>query len=125
MRNRVAMAAAALAAAAISLGVVFSARATTMPGKLYVSKLVIDNNAIKVRIRRNTWAETIHYRRGAEVRYEVANHATRAFSLNILGSVTGPLSPGQRTSILVYWGRRGSFVFRAFPRGARLRVVVA
>ena len=119
------MAAAAVAVAAISPGVVCSARATTVPGKLYVSRLVIYDNAVKVRIRRNTWAATIHYLRGAEVRYEVTNRGTRAFSLNILGSVTGRLAPGKRTSILVYWGRRGSFVFRALPRGAQLRVIVA
>jgi len=119
------MAAAALAAAAVGLGVARSARATTVPGRLYVSPLVIYDNAVKVRIRHNTWAQTIHYLRGAEVRYDVTNRGTRAFSLNILGSVTGRLAPGQRTSILVYWGRRGSFVFRAFPRGARLRVIVA
>ena len=124
MKARSAMAAAALAAAAIGLGGARPSRATTVPGKLYVSRLVISDDAVKVRVRRNTWAKTIHYPRGAEVRYEVTNRATRAFSLNILGSATGRLAPGQHTSILVYWGRRGSFVFRASPRGARLRAIV-
>jgi len=119
------MAAAALSAAAIALGVVSSSQATTVPGKVYVSPLAIYDNAVKVRIRHNTWRDTIHYPRGVEVRYDVTNRGTRAFSLDILGSVTGRLAPGKRTSILVYWARRGSFVFRASPRGARLRVIVA
>jgi hypothetical protein len=114
--------AAATAAATVGLQ---SAQATTVPGRLYISDLVITDNAVKVHIRRHTWADTIHYLRGAEVRYEVLNRGTRAYSLNILGSTTGRLSPGKRTSILVYWGRRGSFAFRASPRGARLRVIVA
>jgi hypothetical protein len=119
------MAAAALAAAAVALGGADAVRATTVPGRLYVSRLVISDNAVNVRIRRNTWRDTIHYPRGAEVRYEVTNRGTRAFSLNILGSVTGRLAPGHHTSILVYWGNRGDFVFRALPKGARLRVIVA
>jgi hypothetical protein len=114
------MAAAAFAAAAI----VVSAQATTVPGKLYVSPLVISDRSVKVRIRHNTWRDTLHYLRGAEVRYEVVNRGSRAYSLDILGSVTGRLAPGRRTSILVYWGRRGSFVFHVSPRGARLRVIV-
>jgi hypothetical protein len=117
--------AAALAAATVGLGAAHSARATTVPGRLYISSLRITNTTVEVHIRRHTWASTIRYRRGAEVRYEVVNLGTRAFSLNILGSVTGVLRPGNRTSILVYWGRRGSFVFRASPRGARLKVIVA
>jgi hypothetical protein len=123
MRRRFVVAA-ALAAATVGLGAANSARATTVPGRLYISSLRITDNAIEVHIRRHAWAETIHYPRGAEVRYEVVNRGTRAYSLNILGSVTGRLRPGKRTSILVYWGRRGDFDFRASPRGARLRVIV-
>jgi hypothetical protein len=124
VRTRLAVAAAALSAAATVLGAVVSARATTVPGKVYVSPLVIYDKAVKVRIRHNTWRDTIRYLRGAEVRYEVVNRGTRAYSLDILGSVTGRIEPGRHATILVYWGRRGSFVFRAAPRGARLRVVV-
>jgi hypothetical protein len=114
----------ALAAAAAWLGTVHGARATTVPGRLYISSLRITDSTIAVHIRRHVWASTIRYRRGAEVRYEVVNNGTRAYSLDILGSLTGRLRPGNRTSILVYWGRRGSFVFRAAPRGARLKVIV-
>ena len=117
--------AAALAAATAGFGVAHSARATTVPGQLYISKLVISDTTIKVHIRRNTWSQTLHYQRGAEVRYDVVNRGTRTYSLDILGSLTGRLRPGKRTSILVYWSHRGSFVFRASPRGARLRVVVS
>jgi hypothetical protein len=116
---------AALAAAVVVLGDAALVDATTAPGTLYVSKLVIRDDAVKVRIRRNTWADVIHYRRGAEVRYEVTNSGTRRFSLNILGSTTGRIAPGGHASILVFWGRRGRFVFRAMPKGARLRVTVA
>jgi hypothetical protein len=119
------MVAAALAAATVGLGAARSARATTVPGRLYISSLRITDKTIEVHIRRHTWAATIRYKRGAEVRYEVVNSGTRAYSLDILGSVTGRLRPGNRASILVYWDRRGSFVFRASPRGARLRVIVA
>jgi hypothetical protein len=111
-------------AAAMVLGGAHSVRATTQPGKVYVSSLVIQDNAIKVRIRRHTWAETVHYLRGAEVSYEVLNRGTRRFSLNILGSTTGVLAPGQGASILVVWTFRGSFRFRASPHGALLRVIV-
>jgi hypothetical protein len=116
---------AAHAAIVVALGGGDAARATTSPGVLSVSRLVIRNDAIRVRIRPNRWSSTLHYLRGAEVRYEVANRGTRAFGLDILGSTTGILAPGRRTSILVFWGRRGTFVFRAAPRGARLRVVVS
>lgn len=119
------MVAAALAAATIGLAAARPASATTVPGRLYITDLVITDTTIKAHIRRDTWSATIHYPRGVEVRYQVLNRGTRSYSLNILGSVTGRLRPGRRTSILVYWGRRGSFVFRASPRGARLRVVVA
>lgn len=119
------MVAAALAAATVGLANAHSVRGTTVPGRLYITDLVITDTTIKAHIRRDTWAATIHYQRGAEVRYEVLNRGSRSYSLNILGSVTGRLRPGKRTSILVYWDRRGSFVFRASPRGARLKVVVA
>lgn len=119
------MVAVALAAATVGLAEAHSARATTVPGRLYITNLVITDTTIKAHIRRHTWAATIHYLRGVEVRYEVLNRGSRAYSLNILGSATGLLQPGKRTSILVYWGRRGSFVFRASPRGARLKVIVA
>jgi len=119
------MVAAALAAATVGLTTAHSVPATTVPGRLYITDLVITDTTIKAHIRRDTWAATIHYPRGVEVRYEVLNRGTRVYSLNILGSATGRLRPGKRTTILVYWGRRGSFVFRASPRGARLKVVVA
>jgi hypothetical protein len=114
----------ALAAATACLAGIHDAGATTVPGRLYITSLRITDSAITAHIRRHVWASTIHYRRGAEVRYEVVNRGTRAYSLDILGSATGRLTPGKRTSILVYWGRRGHFVFRAAPRGARLSVVV-
>jgi hypothetical protein len=112
--------------AAVSAGLgVEAVDATTAPGTLYVSKLVIRDDAISVRVRRHRWSSTLHYLRGAEVRYEVTNHGTHPFGLNILGSTTGMLAPGRSASILVYWGNRGKYVFRAVPRGARLRVVVS
>lgn len=117
--------AAALAAATVGLAEAHSVKATTVPGRLYITDLVITDTTIRAHIRRDTWAATIHYPRGVEVRYEVLNRGSRAYSLNILGSVTGRLRPGKRASILVYWGRRGTFVFRASPRGARLKVIVA
>lgn len=117
--------AAAVAVATATIGCVHAAQATTVPGRLYISDLVITDHAVKVHVRRHLWSETLHYARGAEVRYEVLNRGTRPYGLDILGSTTGMLRPGRRTSILVYWGRRGSFVFRASPRGARLRVIVA
>jgi hypothetical protein len=95
-----------------------------VPGRLYISSLVITDKAVKVHIRRNLWSSTIRYRRGVEVRYQIVNKGTRAYSLDILGSVTGRLHPENRTSILVYWGTRGTFVFRASPHGARLKVIV-
>jgi hypothetical protein len=91
---------------------------------LSVSQVVIDDHAIRVRIRRHTWASSVHYLRGAEVRYEVSNRGTRPFSLDILGSVTGVLRPGRHGSMLVYWSHRGRYVFRVRPRGPRLRVAV-
>jgi hypothetical protein len=114
----------AAALAALVLGSAHVAHATTQPGTLYVSPLVIRDDAIKVRIRPVTWADKLRYVRGAEVRYEIVNRGTRRFSLNILGSTTGVLAPGRRTSILVAWTHRGRFVFHASPNGARLRVTV-
>jgi hypothetical protein len=115
----------AAASAAIVIGDTRAVRATTMPGVLSVSKLVITDHAMMVRIRRHKWASVVHYPRGAEVRYDVSNRGTRPYSLNILGSVTGRLAPGRRAPILVYWGRRGTFVFRALPDGPKITVVIA
>jgi hypothetical protein len=109
----------AAAAAAVA-----TAHATTQPGIVYVEQLRITDHAILVRNRRRRWSSTVRYFRGAEVRYEVTNRGTRTYSLDILGSVTGPLTPGHRTSILVYWPRRGSFTFHARPTGPSLHVAV-
>ena len=122
--RRARAAAAAVAVVVAALGGPGRADGTTAPGRVYVSKLVIRDDAVEVRIRRDRWAATLRYRRGAEVRYEVTNSGTRPFNLNMLGSTTGLLRPGGRTTMLVAWNRRGSFVFRATPRGPRLRVVV-
>jgi hypothetical protein len=118
-------AAIALAIAAACVGGAGSSRATTAPGVVSVSKLVITDRAVMIRIRRHTWVSVAHYSRGAEVRYDVSNRGTRAYSLDILGSVTGRLAPGRQTTILVAWTHRGKFVFRALPNGARVVVWVA
>jgi hypothetical protein len=86
---------------------------------------VITDRAVTVRIRRHTWSSVVHYRRGAEVRYDVSNRGRRAYSLDILGSDTGRLAPGRQTTLLVSWSHPGKFVFRALPKGARLGVWVA
>ena len=119
------VAATASAIAATGLGGANGSRATTAPGVVSVSKLVITDHAVMVRIRRHRWSSAVHYPRGAEVRYDVSNRGTRAYSLDILGSVTGRLAPGRQTTILVAWTHRGKFVFRALPRGARIVVWVA
>jgi hypothetical protein len=115
----------ACAGSAAILGVVAAARATTQPGMLFVTKLVITDDAILIRGDKfMTRAAVPRYPRGTEVRYEVSNHGSRPFSLNILGSVTGVLRPGRHGSILVYWSWRGRFVFRARPNGPRIRIWV-
>jgi hypothetical protein len=111
-----------VAASAVAAAV---AHATTQPGIVYVEQLRITDHAIFVRSRHHTWSSSVRYLRGAEVRYEVTNRGTRSYSLNVLGSVTGRLAPGRRTTILVYWPRRGTFTFRARPPGPRLRVSIA
>jgi hypothetical protein len=120
-----ALVAVAATIAATCVGGAHRSHATTAPGVVSVSKLLITDNAIRIRIRRHTWSSVAHYPRGAEVRYDVSNRGTRAYSLDILGSVTGRLAPGRQTTILVAWTHRGRFVFRALPRGARVVVVVA
>jgi hypothetical protein len=117
VRFVVCVAAALLAAAA--------ARATTQPGTLYVTRLVITDRSVTFAGDKFlTKYAYPRYPRGADVRYEVRNRGTRAFSLNILGSTTGVVRPGQTRSILVYWGRRGRFVFQPRPAGPRIRVWV-
>jgi hypothetical protein len=118
-----AAAAAAVTIAAAGIGGA-SSRATTAPGVVSVSKLVITDHAVMIRIRRHTWASAVRYPRGAEVQYDVSNRGTRAYSLDILGSVTGRLAPGRQTTMLVSWTHRGKFVFRALPNGARIVVRV-
>jgi hypothetical protein len=118
------IAAGAVAVAALALGGTQLAAATTQPGKIYVSSMVIRDDAISVRIRRRTWADNLRYPRGAEVRYEVVNRGTRRFSLDVLGSTTGVIVPGNRATILVGWNRRGTFRFRAAPHGGRFQVTV-
>jgi hypothetical protein len=101
------------------------AGATTQPGTLYVVRLVITDDTVAFRGDKFMTKSSIpHYPRGADVRYEVRNRGTRPFSLNILGSTTGIVRPGAQRSILVYWSRRGRFVFRARPNGPRIRIWV-
>jgi hypothetical protein len=104
---------------------VAGAQATTAPGILHVSKLVLTDRAILIRGDRfMTPAGIPRYPRGTDVRYDVSNRGTRPLALNILGSTTGRLRPGARTTILVYWARRGKFAFRATPNGPRIRIWV-
>ncbi|MFL5925848.1 MAG: hypothetical protein ACJ77E_02820 [Gaiellaceae bacterium] len=128
MKRRAAIAractAGAIAIAAAGIAGASGSRATTAPGVVSVSKLVITDHAVMIRIRRNTWASVVRYPRGAEVRYDVSNRGRRAYSLDILGSVTGRLAPGRQTTMLVSWTHRGKFVFRALPNGARIVVWV-
>lgn len=107
-----------------SLAIAHAAPATTAPGVLSTSQIVITDKTIVVHIRRHRWSSTVHYTRGAELRYEVVNRGTRSFSLDILGSTTGRLVPSRRASILVYWLNRGRFVFQATPNGPKMRVFV-
>src|SRR5262249_39520709 len=102
-----------------------AARATTQPGTLYVVRLVItDHNVVFRGDKFLTKQAYPHYPRATDVRYEVRNRTSRPLSLNILGSVTGVVKPGAMRSILVYWGRRGRFVFRPQPGGPPIRVLV-
>ena len=115
-----------VAVAAVA-GVVASsgARATTQPGTLYVVRLVITDDTVTFRGDKFLTKSSIpHYPRGADVRYDVRNRGTHAFSLNILGSTTGIVRPGRERSILVYWSTRGKFVFRPQPKGPKVRVWV-
>ena len=101
------------------------ARATTQPGTLYVVRLEITEHSVVFRGDKFLTKKAYpHYPRATDVRYEVRNNGTRPFSLNILGSVTGVVQPGKTRSILVYWGRRGRFVFRPRPDGPKIRVWV-
>jgi len=114
-----------VAATVLCVAAAGAARATTQPGTLYVVRLVIGDRSVTFRgdkfLTRGAFP---HYPRGADVRYDVRNRGTRAFSLNILGSRTGLVRPGATRSILVYWGRRGRFVFRPRPTGPKIRIWV-
>ena len=102
-----------------------AARATTQPGTLYVVRLVITEHSVVFRGDKFLTEKAYpHYPRATDVRYEVRNRTSRPLSLNILGSVTGVVKPGAMRSILVYWGRRGRFVFRPEPSGPPIRVWV-
>jgi hypothetical protein len=102
-----------------------AAQATTQPGTLYVVRLVITEHSVVFRGDKFlTRAAFPHYPRGADVRYDVRNRGTSPFSLNILGSTTGLVRPGRMRSILVYWGRRGRFVFHPRPTGPAVRIWV-
>jgi len=120
-----ALAAIAVTIAAAAIVGTHRSHATTAPGVVSVSKLMITDHAVMIRIRRHTWRSVVRYPRGAEVRYDVSNRGTRVYSLDILGSVTGRLAPGRQTTMLVAWTHRGNFVFRALPNGARIVVRVA
>ncbi len=114
----------ALAAAIVGTAARAS-EATTTPGVLFVSKLVITDEKVLIRGEKFMTKTGIpHYPRGSEVRYDVRNRGTRPFGLNVLGSTTGRLAPGRQTSMIVYWGRRGKFVFQVRPNGPTLRIWV-
>ena len=112
--------------AALLLGALTGAsHATTTPGVLSVAKLVIrDDKVVFVGDEFMTKMGIPRYPRGADVRYDVRNLGTRPYSLNILGSVTGTIAPRAQRSILVYWGRRGTFAFRVRPDGPVIRIWV-
>jgi hypothetical protein len=113
------------AAAGVLSSTSHPARATTSPGVLHVAKLVITDEKIVLRGDKFMTRHGIaHYPRGTDVRYDVRNRGTRRYSLNILGSSTGAIAPGRQRSILVYWGRRGKFVFGVRPTGPRIRIWV-
>lgn len=115
----------AVAAAAVVACASSTARATTQPGVLSISKLVITD--AKVIFRRDdfmTRSGIPHYPRGTDVRYDIHNRGSRPFSLNVLGSTTGSIPPGKQRTILVYWPRRGKFVFQVRPNGPNLRIWV-
>jgi hypothetical protein len=102
-----------------------AARATTQPGTLYVVRLVLTDHTVTFRGDKFLTKSAFPlYPRGSDVRYEVRNRGTRPFSLNILGSVTGVVRPGQLRSILVYWGTRGKFVFHPRPHGPAIHIWV-
>ena len=102
-----------------------AARATTQPGTLYVVRLVVTDHKVTFRGDKFlTKSAFPRYPRGSDVRYDVRNRATHAFSLDILGSETGLVRPGQLRSILVYWARRGKFVFHPRPTGPAIHVWV-
>jgi hypothetical protein len=92
---------------------------------LFFVRLVITDEKVLIRGDKFMTRTGIpHYPRGTDVRYAVRNRGSRPVSLNILGSSTGRLAPGQQRHILVYWSRRGKFVFRARPNGPALRIWV-
>jgi hypothetical protein len=110
---------------ALVLACAAAAHATTQPGTLYVVRLVVGDRSVDFRGDKFlTGAQFPHYPRGADVRYDVRNGGKRPFSLNILGSTTGVVRPGQMRSILVYWGRRGRYLFRPRPNGPAIRIWV-
>lgn len=119
------VAAAAATAAVLLAAGAGRAPATTQPGVLYTSTLVITD--AKIVIADNKFAARTgyaRYPRGSMLRYTVVNRGTRRFTLNILGSSTGVLRPGRKAMILVNWDRRGRFNFRAAPGGPTLRIRV-
>jgi len=112
------------AAAVLSAGAV-RAPATTQPGVLYTSTVIITDG--KIVIADNKFAARTgfaRYPRGSMLRYTVVNRGTHAFTLNILGSSSGRLPPGRKNTMLVNWDRRGKFRFRAVPNGPRMSVRV-
>ena len=112
-------------AAAAFLVAASGVHATTQPGTVYIVRLLVNDRAVVFRGDKFLTAKaTPRYPRGTEVRYEVWNRGTRWFNLNMLGSTTGAIAPGKERSILVYWARRGNFVFRAKPHGPKIRVSV-
>jgi hypothetical protein len=111
--------------AVLAVVVAGGARATTQPGTLYVVRLVVTDHTVTFRGDKFlTKSSFPRYPRGSDVRYEVRNRTTHPFSLDILGSETGLVRPGQLRSILVYWARRGKFVFHPRPAGPAIRIWV-
>jgi len=123
MRQKVALAAALLAALAVPAA--NAARPeTTTPGVIYVLKIPVDDKGIHIPKDRFTRNGITRYPRGAEIRYEFTNKGTKPYAVFMWAADTVVMKPhGGHATMFVNWQYRDTYHYYRVYRGHKIAPV--
>jgi hypothetical protein len=103
---------AAVLAVGLSLG-----SATTVPGQVYPSKVLITDTKISIQKDIFTRNGVSRLPRGAVIRYEITNKGTKPYVLRIWHTTSRVMRPGGHDSFLINWNYRGRYLYLTLLRG--------